>query len=532
MATPRPSVVLVIVGVLLVMGGGGVYFFFVYSKGEDLRAAQAQVEAWEPRWVAARDCLIGETPRAAEFADALAVRELEEGVEAAIGKCGPLVGKLARPEGNQSGIEEVEEAWQLVEDTGAAVAARYVTHLHATGEDRSLAEALQRLRKARGTLRRVVGLTMEDRPMGPAIAELAVQPLLLGGAPIKDVVVARGEGLGGQVAVGDGWFAAKMTTPGTFVGPASHPEVLRAAPEPGWGVRASFDSKKEIVLLRLLAGPLDDHGDVSGGALLASSPASLIPGAAIGTATRAVLYRADGGSKPGFHLALSKDAGRSWQTSELSRSTKGNIFADGRGNADLLWDEALPGKVADDPTLDDLPSLPVAVAWQRVSAAQLPALGPVARVPEVSLVQACAAPAAPWALLRGEDGLFLVRMDRVEAITALPGFDPAVVQSILACDDDAVILGGDELTAVACQKGVCSELPRTAEPGVAAVVGGVPLRGALHGSLLAVSSLRPPTRFIRVPASTSLYAIWDVGGAPYVVLKRATGELIAGALPK
>ena len=101
------SVVMMAIGVIAVVGL--VLLVFVYRPHQVHGAAQAEVEAWEARWLAARSCLVGDKPEASSVGQAFAIREMQQVSD--VKKCKPLM-KLWRATNADSGIDDVELAWQ------------------------------------------------------------------------------------------------------------------------------------------------------------------------------------------------------------------------------------------------------------------------------------------------------------------------------------------------------------------------------------------------------------------------------------
>ncbi|MBK7537686.1 MAG: hypothetical protein IPI49_20390 [Myxococcales bacterium] len=516
MATPRRSVVLVVLGVLAAATAGASYFFFVFTRDEDLREAQAQVRGWEERWLEARACLFGQPPLAAEVSDAILTHELTNGqLGDAEVDCSRQVGRLVRPEGNASQLDAVEAAWKQLEDAGTRVAKRYVAYRGAPGELGPLVEALHHLRKVRSTLRRVVELSMEDAPMGPALHELAITPLVLDGQPVTELVGAgAGPHLIGRMAVGERWVMGTLRQRGAQLEVTASPvaaDVVRSAPDGTWGISAVFDPAKAD-LMRLSAGALDAGGRLTATQELASSPPSLLPAAALGQGVeRAALYVTSNEKESALHVSQSSDAGKTWRKLTLPW-VSGNVFADGEGSADAVFQQAAPH----------------ALHWQRVQAASLPTLPSPRPWPGATLVAACPAPAAPWVLASVDDELYLARMDRPEA--PVPVSDGAL-SSILDCDDRGVLLasdGGERL--VGCVELTCEPFALHPGAGVGLVVAGTPRFATARHSLLAVFAPTGAPQFVRLPAGAALYGAYALDGQPLLVVKRESGALWAGVL--
>ena len=118
MSSERGRIVGIFAAVALVAGGAGFYFFKVYQPQEQRAAAKDEVVAWEQRWKAARDCLLGPAPGSSKTSEALAIRELSPDPWNR-GSCTPLISKLSRGDAPDTGLAPVERAW--VESTGRPV---------------------------------------------------------------------------------------------------------------------------------------------------------------------------------------------------------------------------------------------------------------------------------------------------------------------------------------------------------------------------------------------------------------------------
>src|SRR5258705_4503220 len=80
MASSESRRVFLIIGAFVVAGvGGALYYLLVYQPGKDRDAARAQIVEWEAHWDAARRCMLGDQPLAADVGDAMTARELMVG---------------------------------------------------------------------------------------------------------------------------------------------------------------------------------------------------------------------------------------------------------------------------------------------------------------------------------------------------------------------------------------------------------------------------------------------------------------------
>lgn len=507
MTTPRRSVVLVVLGVVGASVAGAYYFFFVFTRDETLREARLQVTTWEERWQAARDCLLGTAPLAADLQEALVLVELvgARGARA----CARELGKLTRPEGNASHQPEVEEAWAQLEAHVIAAAKVYVEQQRSTER---FAEALHRVRKARSTLRRLVELPMEDAPMGPAPRPVLVAPLALEGKPVTELVVNRsGASLGGRLVVGGRWHVGHVTRAGAGLvvtaGPVSA-EVVAAAPSSRWGLRAVFD-ERNAQRVRLFTGAIDGQGELVEPVELATAAPTILPAAALGHDLHRVALHVTSVEPAAVHVSRSIDGGKTWRT-ESTPWAHGNILPDGAGAADVVY-QSVP-----EPT----------VVWQRVSAAANPE-GEAVRVEGATLLATCATSVAPWVLSSdGADERSLRRLDAPERAVPVP----EGASSILACDERAALLGEESGQVVGCTAEACTGALGLLGDGFAVVSGGAPWLVRARGSLLAARTHRGP-RVARLPESSKLVGAHALAGELWLIAQRTTGDLFAARWP-
>lgn len=508
MTTPRRSVVLVVLGVLGASVAGAYYFFFVFTRDEALHEARAQVSAWDERWQAARACLLGSVPLAADLHEALVLSELV-GARGAR-DCARDMGKLTRPEGNASHQPEVEEAWAQLEVQVIAAAQVYV---QARRSPERFAEALHRVRKARSTLRRLVELPMEDAPMGPAPRPVVTTPLTLAGKPVSELVVNRaGQELLGRLVVEERWHQGRVARAGAGLEvtavPVS-PEVVASGVAPTWGLRAVFD-ERDASRVRLFAGALDGQGELVAPTELAAAP-GLLPAAALGAELERIALHVTSTEPAALHRSRSSDGGKSWRT-ESTPWAQGYVLPDAAGAADVVYQSAAESSVV----------------WQRVAVAA-PEGEPV-RVAGVALLATCATGAAPWVLLSESEGVGARVLRRLDLpAQAVPAPDTA--SSILACDDKAVLLGADSGEAVGCTATACAGALGVHGDGFAVVSGGVPQLVRAQGPLLAALSPSGP-RVARLPAGVELVGAHALGGELWLIAQGAGGALVAARWPE
>ncbi len=537
MAAPRLSVVLVVGAVLLATGGAAYYFFAIFSADEQLRVAREQVDTWEERWQRARGCLLGETPLAATFADAITAREITpESASDALGDCSSELGKLTRPEGNNTGMDGVEAAWVHIDRRAIETAKGYVAHLQLGARERSFFAALEALAQARAELRRQVKRAPEEGELGPPPRELAFAPLTLDGAPLTALMAQpSGEALIGKAFAGERSLVVRLQRGATGAGGGgpvlvegtSMPAVMTPAyPELGWGALAGET---------LLVGALGATGELTESVTAAKSTSgeALVAVAALGAGpARAVLYY----DREGLKAAISANAGATWKT-KLVTPTRSYVPPTNAAHADLTWSARVPAAVvagaaaaAGDETSEA--GEVTEASWLRIRAETLPELGAPVTVRVARLLNTCPAPSAPW-LLAGDEGgeLSVLRMDAPAA--AMKGIE-ARIDGFIDCDDEAVLLGSAAGGPMwSCRAGQCRRFPWLTSTGIGSVVGGkifaLTRRGKVAAVLTDDAAVAP--QIVRMPEDVELYGLYALGGAPYLVIKRPTGEL-AGAMLK
>lgn len=548
MASPRFSVIAVVAGVLAAAGAGAYYFFAVFSSDEKLREARAQVETWEKEWVELRHCVLGLHPMAASFEDAITGRELSEGSAAAVmGDCSKQVGKLTRPAGNSTGIDEVEETWLQIDELAGDLAQRYVKHLLAPLTDvgeQSFAAGLTQMAKVRAALRGHVKLPTADEDMGPAPRELALVELAVEGKKLTklDVQAATASGeLLGRATAGESALLARISRAGAAVAIEGKPlaaDVVTPLPStasglPGvtWGVVADEDDSGEVPKGQLFASALDAQGAVAmTGAPLASGPWVRLDSALGDGPGRLVVYRND----QLLMLAVSDDAGATWRRGATAPSGDAYAFP-GDGFVDLLAMEAASDR---DPYRT--------ISSRRILATTLPTIPPASTVHGYQLRRACAAPSGPWALVADQrdsgGALYALRFAAAKltggendetAVAPMAVPDPEAYDFV-ECDDAGALLGtgsGGPLWSCRSGKEECTRFPWRATSGLGTVVAGAPLVVTVRRQLLAVLTEENPPLLLRLPPDTQLRSLHGLAGAPLVVLQRKDGTLAAATLP-
>jgi hypothetical protein len=377
--------VAIILGVVLGLAALG----FVYRRSlgdKQLRNAQAEVERWEVRWYAARECLLGKVPPSAKIREALAIHEMVPGPwEPA--KCNKLVGTLTRGDAPDSGIDELEAAWRKLDKVATAAAQAYVLHISPATKvaDDPFPLALEALDEAHAGLRTVAKLPPLAET-GASLRAAQVIPILLDGhhvthLEVESIPSARGLVLFGDMAqqqvqviltTGGMPKAAALSVDGDLL---ERVGTLRSVPDASWGALADGN--------RVRAGLFDPSGllrsDFDGkGVFETHGPPVVV--AALGTPTLGTLALVDDDRLVLAHLvgdAIEKPA-----PIPLARSSEGPAFtaaADVDGRAALVWrapnHDVLariirPGDDGATSELDELPDGPFCLtagaAWARV----------------------------------------------------------------------------------------------------------------------------------------------------------------------
>src|SRR6185295_19382867 len=113
---------------IVVVLGGSFYFFKIYRPKQVKHDAQAEIVAWETRWKAVLDCVLGPTPASSKTSEALAIREMAPDLWNG-GHCTPLIGKLVRGEAPDTGLADVEAAWEALDHAATKAATAFATHV-------------------------------------------------------------------------------------------------------------------------------------------------------------------------------------------------------------------------------------------------------------------------------------------------------------------------------------------------------------------------------------------------------------------
>jgi hypothetical protein len=244
----RGRVALIFAVVGAAAAGGGYYFFKVYQPAQEKKAAQDEITAWETRWKAARDCLMGPKPASNKTSEALAVREMLPDPWQR-DTCTGLISKLTRGSAPDTGYPAIEAAWVDLDKAASKAASAFATHISAPVLDKDpLPAALDGLDAARAKLRASADLPAAAAS-GAALPAATLLPLSDGKDPIVSLDVeaqqlhmpsaspsAHGAVLFGKTASHD--VQVDIVAGGTPHVDRVTSAELRATPDSTWGARA------------------------------------------------------------------------------------------------------------------------------------------------------------------------------------------------------------------------------------------------------------------------------------------------------
>jgi hypothetical protein len=483
--------VILIISAFVVIGvGGALYYLLVYQPGKDREAARAQITAWEGSWDAARRCMLGDEPLAADIGDAMTARELVIGTtEEAMGDCTKSVAALVRPPGHDTGVSAVESAWPRLEVAVSRVAQAYATHRMQPLGDNPLPAALDELTAAHAALRRAAGMSALPKNAAPPAVALAPSPLGLDGAPVADLGgITVGGVLRGRAQVnGKGAYDVAWSGKGLEGTPAG--DGQRSVPDHAWAAYATSTEKTTA----LTAGdPQVTITSIKAGA------GTLAPLLAVGeTEHRLVLYAID----QSLFVARSGDAGKTWAIAPVPSRGQVAFAATPAGDrVDVAWTAADALQLLTiDPSADAKSPLPAPVA-----------------LPAQELATWCTG-ARAWYVGATATG-YLVFPDGKPPGIALEVKHPRPI----VCNADVLVVRGETREGrgvdVACRATACTPLPDTGDERATGLVGEHVYRAATRTNLVAVWRDADPVRFYHLPVPRDIYAIVDVGGAPVMLL--------------
>lgn len=261
----RARVVLVLLIVAAVAGGAIYYFFGIYRPSQDLKNARDEIAGWEKRFQEARECLLGKTPGSAKTSEALAIREMSRDPWER-SRCTPLISKLTRGEGDDTGIPAIETAWNDLDKTALKAASAFARHVSesTTLEHDPLPEALDALDAARNKLRAAAALK-ETQAAGKELTPAQALPIADGGDKLTSLTVAAIPSAHGLILFGQRGDHADVQV---VLAAGAAPKVMRvgqgsvrSVPDMTWGaiVRSLPDraSGSTPAPMEVVAGGLD-----------------------------------------------------------------------------------------------------------------------------------------------------------------------------------------------------------------------------------------------------------------------------------
>ncbi len=263
MKAERLRIALIFIVTMAVVVGGAVYFFAIYRPKQVKKDAQAEIQTWEKRWAAARECMLGSAKPQGKTSEALAIHEMSPDAwdEHA---CATLVGNINRGAAPDTGLEDVERAWQELDHDAAKAANAFAMHAPDEGKPDGLPAALDALDDARAALRLAAGLP-DDRATATALPAASVTPVVLGtvGVDLSDTRRELTPSVHGMIANGHANAAVvriQLAAGGSAqVGAVPHDVPgERSLTDPSWGAVAVGDG--------LAIGSFGDTGEIAGGA--------------------------------------------------------------------------------------------------------------------------------------------------------------------------------------------------------------------------------------------------------------------------
>jgi hypothetical protein len=501
---------LVIGGGLAVGAGLAAVYFLIVSPRQQRGSAREQIAAWERHWDTVQRCLFGSTRRGTDLADAIALAAFDD-ERPDSGECNQRIGKLSRPDGPATTLDEVEDAWRDVDTRAIAVARRYGAFVSAPMRERAgLGAAVAELDTAYARLRAAAGLPAPVvKTDGTTIASLT--PARLGPE-------GRVEALAYARVVGGLVQARFATEAATYDVVARGPTEVAAQPIPRTGVRAWPDGSWGAALVEqgggvaIRAGGLDPDGAVSGGALVASGgDAEIELIAALGDGDERVVV---GGDARTVRVFRSRDRGRTWSALQIKEAVGARTDpAPAAAAVDVFWAGDSGWK------------------WSHVTAAAATAL-PALTALEVAPDRTCPAGATRWSITTSPPQVVRVGGDAIAV--AAPG-----ATSVLACDGDVALVAASD-GFLRCAAAGCAPALADVPAGIrgeasgqrtaAAVDGARSLLAAQRADLIAIWGLAAAPRFVRIPDSSALVGIVVWSGTPHAILWGDPGLTVA-AIP-
>jgi hypothetical protein len=488
----RDMKLVAVLGGGLAVGVGAIVAFKVFGqKAVDLDVAKKQVTAWSATWHHARDCYLGAPRAARDPADALAIRALTGDA----GACAPLVARLGRPAGVDTGIDEVEVAFAHVE-----LAARDLARAAADPEVKG--KAIARVEAAAAELRKAAGLDPEPAPAGLVPADAQLGPPAAGTAGIRiSGATVRDHVIDGHAVIGDRPYELVARAPDQVRLIRNPVDTVRAVPDLSW---AAVSERGDDGQVTISAGPVGASGEVGDQATVVVRGEHVAPLGAVGTGPkRMVLVRMDENNP--LAVVASADGGATW-----TPPVKVPIDVD--------------VAVASDPVTGAVDLLVPSWRWIHVVDAALPKDLTGRDLPDLDRPgDLCLAGGAAWYGTAYGRAVYRVDADHVGAIEA---DGPTEIR---ACTRDAaaVVVG---VTLHRCGAGSCDEgmtLPSPHALGMNGVIDVFDGSGAIYaqqdGRVVAVWRTGVEPLFVRVPAGAHLAAVASWGPRQYLALSGADG---------
>lgn len=231
--------------VAVVLGGGLFYFFKIYQPKQQQRAAQTEVLAWEGRWNAARECLLGQQPASSSSRESLAVREMQPDPWERK-TCTQLIGKLSRGVAEDTGLMKVEHAWMTIDRAAGKFANAFAMHADPFGDttikaekESALGAAFEALDLAHAELRASAGMDPPAVAHLPPLPAAEIIPVHDGSERVTTLAATMLPSAGGVYAHG----GTKSGPVLIVAAPGQAPRVakggaLRAVPDLSWGASA------------------------------------------------------------------------------------------------------------------------------------------------------------------------------------------------------------------------------------------------------------------------------------------------------
>ncbi|MBA3457640.1 MAG: hypothetical protein H0T42_31450 [Deltaproteobacteria bacterium] len=247
--------------VALVLGGGLFYFFKIHQPKQQQGAAQGEVLAWEERWNAARECLLGKQPASSSSRESLAVREMQpEPWERKT--CTQLIGKLSRGVAEDTGLMKVEHAWMTTDRAAGKFANAFAMHADPFGDaamkaekESALGAAFESLDAAHAELRAAAGLDATAVAQLPSLPAAEIIPIKDGAERVTSLVSWVLPSAGGIYAHGGNKTSQFqiVAAPGQAPRALKVPNgALRAVPDLSWAASGLFS---EVAI-----APIDERG--------------------------------------------------------------------------------------------------------------------------------------------------------------------------------------------------------------------------------------------------------------------------------